>query len=297
MQKRFFADARYFQILFQLCFLGYGIGVLHWQSQYWLYLTYLGFSILSQLIFEWMPIPANNRSKPYQERIRNGIPSAIISSLGLCLILKTNDWYIAAFASFLAISSKYLIRYKGKHIFNPSALAIAVCILLTGKAWLNTGQWGTNTVLIFAAITFGCIIVTKVQKLDTSLAFLFCFAGLLFCRQILFLGWPMDFFLQSVSTGSLLLFSFFMISDPKTIPDHRIARIVWAAGIGAIAFYWANFRFVNGAPVFALVAAQPLVPILDSLFRAKRFEWLPAEMYAIPGNRNMDRLGSKAWHQ
>ena len=42
------------------------------------------------------------------------------------------------------------------------------------------------------------------------------------------LQWPLDYFIHSVSTGSLLLFTFFMISDPKTSPNHPVARIIWA---------------------------------------------------------------------
>jgi len=99
------------------------------------------------------------------------------------------------------------------------------------------------------------------------------FAALLFVRQILFLGWPLDFFVQSISTGSLLLFSFFMITDPKTTPNHSIARIVWAAVVAAVAFYLATFHFVNGAPVWVLILSQPLVPVLDHVFKEKLFEW------------------------
>jgi Na+-translocating ferredoxin:NAD+ oxidoreductase RnfD subunit len=112
-----------------------------------------------------------------------------------------------------------------------------------------------------------------VQKLDTSLAFLGTFAALLFARQIIYLGWPLDFFIQSISTGSLLLFSFFMITDPKTTPNHTAARIIWSMLVAAAAFYLSTFKWVNGAPVYVLVCLQPLVPLLDYLMKAKKFDW------------------------
>jgi Na+-translocating ferredoxin:NAD+ oxidoreductase RnfD subunit len=80
---------------------------------------------------------------------------------------------------------------------------------------------------------------------------------------------------QSVSTGSLLLFSFFMITDPKTIPNHTTVRILWCIAIAAVAFYLTAFKFINGAPIFVLVLAQTLVPALDKFFKAKKFEWKP----------------------
>jgi len=146
-------------------------------------------------------------------------------------------------------------------------------ILLTDTAWFSPGQWGSSTVILFGVLCLGFIVVTRVQKLDVSLAFLLTYAGLLFTRQVVFLQWPADFFVQSISTGSLLLFSFFMITDPKTTPNHSLARIVWAMAVAAAAFYFATFHFMNGTPVWVLVFSQPLVPLLDKLFKGRAFEW------------------------
>jgi Na+-transporting NADH:ubiquinone oxidoreductase subunit NqrB len=274
-------DARYFQIIFQLIFLLYGVLFLHWNAQWWLYSTYFGISIVTQFTCEliFKKTTEKKLSAAWWKIFKAGIPSAIISSLGLSLLLKTNLFYVAVFAAVVSILSKYLLRIKNKHIFNPSALGIVAAIFFTEKAWISPGQWGSGAVLLFTVLILGFIINTKVQKLEVSIAFLASFGGLLFFRQIIYLGWPMDFFVHSVSTGSLLLFSFFMITDPKTTPNHKLVRIVWCIAIGAIAFYLATFKFMNGAPVFVLVLAQPLVPLLDYLFKAKKFEWKPSNIY------------------
>ncbi len=268
MQTAVFKDPRYFQLLFQSIFLGYGIYFLGWNAEWWLYLTYFSVSIVTQFSFEFY-----KSRKNLWNRFKWSLPSVLISSFGLSLLLKTNHLEIAALAAFISISSKFLIRVNGKHIFNPSALGIVTAILLTDKAWFSPGQWGSSTVILFGVCCLGFIVVTRVQKLDTSLAFLATFSGLLFIRQIIYLGWPLDFFVQSISTGSLLLFSFFMITDPKTTPNHSTARIVWSMLVAVIAFYLTTFRFINGAPVWVLVLLQPLVPLLDKVFKATQFEW------------------------
>lgn len=273
--KRARWDARYFQIAFQFVFLSYGLLYLHWVAEWWLYATYFIMSIVTQLICELMLVPDKIKAIPFKKRFTNGLPSILITSFGLTLLLKTSSWYVAVFAAVVAILSKYIIRVKGKHIFNPGALGITAAISITGNAWFSPGQWGSGVVIVFAVLCLGFIVVTRVQKTDISLAFLGTFAGLLFIRQIIFLQWPVDFFVQSVSTGSLLLFSFFMITDPKTTPDHPAARIMWAMLVGLISFYLATFQFINGAPVWVLVCAQPLVPALDHFFKAERFEWRP----------------------
>jgi enediyne biosynthesis protein E5 len=267
---KLFKDARYFQILFQSIFLSYGILFLHWQNDGWLYLTYFITSIVTQFLCE-LAFGKNDNS--FFASFKKGIPSILISSFGLSLLLKTNLLWVAVFAAFVSILSKYIIRINGKHIFNPSALGIVAAILLTGKAWVSPGQWGSGIVILFAVLCLGFIVVTKVQNLSTSLSFLGVFAALIFIRQIIYLGWPIDHFIQSLSTGSLLLFSFFMITDPKTTPNHSMAKIIWCAVIAAVAFYLATFKFINAAPIFVLVFAQPLVPLLDKLLKAKKFQW------------------------
>ena len=271
-----FKDARYFQIIFQAAFLSYGIYFLHWRNESWLYATYFIISLAVQFVCEFF---LGKKNMPFIKRLKNGIPSVLISSFGLSLLLKTNYWWVAAFAAAVSIGSKYFLRFNGKHIFNPSALGIVLAILLTGNAWISPGQWGSGAVIMFGVLSLGFIVTTRIQKLDISLAFLGTFTGLLFIRQIIYLGWPMDYFIQSLSTGSLLLFSFFMITDPKTIPNHTLVRIFWGAAIAAVAFYLTAFKFMNGAPIFVLVLAQPLVPVLDKFFKAKKFEWLPPKNY------------------
>ena len=266
-------DARYFQIIFQTIFLLYGIFYLHWANEGMCLLYYATASLATQFIFELIQHNFPFVSPGFWSKFYNGSKSALITAFGLCLLLKTNLWYVCILAAFISISGKYIFRYRKKHLFNPSALGIAVTILLTGKAWISPGQWGNDIVIMFGVCCLGLIVVTKVQKLDVSIAFLATYILLLFARQILYLGWPLDFFIQSITTGSLLLFSFFMISDPKTAPDHKTARIIWAVLIGVISFYLTAFKFINAAPVWVLILSAPLVPLLDKIFIAKRFQW------------------------
>ena len=141
-------------------------------------------------------------------------------------------------------------------------------------------------------ITLGTIVVTRVQKLDISLAFLFTFIGLLYWRQVYVLGWPLDHFIHSVSTGSLLLFTFFMISDPRTSPNHPVARIIWAVLIAVVSFYLAAFKWKYNTPIWVLVAAAPLVPMLDKLFKAQDFYWKPS-IIKINFFQNLKRIVMK----
>ena len=270
MQRLSFAlDPRYFQVIFQALFLTYGILFLNWHADWEHYVISVGGCLLSQYTVD--SIRSARFLKPI-EFDRWGF-SVLISAMSLCLLLKTNLWYISLLAAFLTVVSKYVFKFNKNHIFNPSAFGIIATILITKDAWLSPGQWGSNAVIFFFVVTLGTIVVTRVQKLDVSLAFLLTFVGLLYWRQVYTLGWPMDHFIHSISTGSLLLFTFFMISDPRTSPNHPVARIIWAILIAAVSFYLAAFKWKYNTIIWVLVAAAPLVPLLDKIFKAKEFHW------------------------
>ena len=270
MQRLSFAlDPRYFQVIFQAIFLSYGILFLHWNADWQHYSLSIGGCVLFQYAADSIKAKRFLKANEFD---RWGF-SVLISAMSLCLLLKTNDWYVSLLAAFLTVASKYILRFNKKHIFNPSAFGIVATILLTKDAWLSPGQWGSNAVIFFGVVTFGTIVVTRVQKLDISLAFLLTFIGLLYWRQVYVLGWPMDHFIHSFSTGSLLLFTFFMISDPRTSPNHPVARIIWAVLIAAVSFYLAAFKWKYNTIIWVLVAAAPLVPLLDKVFKAKEFQW------------------------
>lgn len=285
-QKTFALDPRYFQVLFQLVFLTYGLLFLSWSADWLHYAISFGGCLVFNYLFEsgkqrqLLPLVGKKGFRLW------GF-SVLISAASLCLLLKTNFWYISLLATLLTVASKYVFRYRHKHIFNPSAFGIIATIALTNAAWLSPGQWGSNAVIFFFGITLGVIVVTRVQKLDVSLAFLLTFVGLLYWRQAIVLGWPLDHFVHSISTGSLLLFTFFMISDPRTAPDHPAARIIWAVIIAAVSFYLAAFQWMNSTPVWVLVLAAPLVPVLDRLFQSKAFEW---QNTAVPGISFLQKL-------
>jgi Na+-translocating ferredoxin:NAD+ oxidoreductase RnfD subunit len=270
MQQRNLAlDPRYFQVIFQAIFLSYGIFYLQWNAD-WLHYA---ISIGGCLFFQYMADSIHAKKFLFLSDFNRWGFSVLISAMSLCLLLKTNHWYTSLLATFLTVASKYIFRWNHKHIFNPSAFGIVATLFLTKDAWLSPGQWGSNTVIFFAVITLGTIVVTRVQKLDISLAFLLTFVGLLYWRQVYVLGWPMGYFLHSVSTGSLLLFTFFMISDPKTSPNHPVARIIWAIMIASIAFYLSAFKWKYNTAIWVLVAAAPVVPLFNKIFSANYFEW------------------------
>ena len=95
---------------------------------------------------------------------------------------------------------------------------------------------------------------------------------MLFARAA-WLGDPAAIPLHQLQNGSLLLFAFFMITDPRTTPDARPARVLFALGLAACAYWLLFVEQMRPGLYVALACMSVLVPVLDRLFPARRFVW------------------------
>lgn len=204
--------------------------------------------------------------------------SALITSLSLTLLLRTDLLTFAALAAALAIGSKFLIRVRGKHVFNPANFAIVTLMLSSDDVWISSGQWGNAAIGAFLLACLGFLVLTRAKRSETTIAFLSAYASLLFVRA-LWLGDPLAIPLHQLQNGALLIFAFFMISDPKTTPDTRIGRIVYGAIVALVSIYIQFVLYEPSAPVLALIVCAPLVPLIDVLGRGETYNW------ASPGGR------------
>lgn len=208
--------------------------------------------------------------------------SAIITSLGLCLLLRTGDPALGAVAGFVAIGAKFVLRFRGKHIFNPAMLGLIVVVGLSGEAWISPGQWGNATFFAFALACVGFLVTLRSARSDVTVAFLVFWSAVLFGRAV-WLGNPWAIPVHQLQNGAFLLFAFFMISDPKTTPDARWARILYAGAAAGLAGFITFGLWRESGPVWALFLLSPTVPILDALIRAPRFQWPGTPDAAAPG--------------
>ena len=263
-------DARFFQIVSQLTFLTYGLLVLGWEGDQLKYFGAFAGAVGTQALF----IATGNAPA-------HSLRSALITTLGLCLLLKANSPWIFFFAGSVAIAQKFAFRWNGKHLWNPAAFGIVLAILLSGNAWISPGQWGSAAVLVFVIGSAGLAVLSRVRRLDTGLVFILTLAGLEFSRTILYLGWDYEVLWHKLSSGSLWLFAFFMITDPMTIPMNKYARISWAMTVAGVAFYLSNFQFINAAPIWVLVFATPFSPLIDSFFRGQSFQWISTQTHTL----------------
>ncbi len=201
-----------------------------------------------------------------------GFLSAIITCFGLSILLRADTLWVHPLAAFIAIGAKFVIRVNGKHLFNPANLGVIAGITLLPGAWISPGQWGND--LLYAAwfVALGSIVTNRSRRMDISWMFLGGYVALLAAR-VLWLGQSGAIFWHQLHSGALLLFAFFMISDPMTIPNHQRARLLYALLVAVGAFLWQFYLFKPNALIWALFLLTPLVPLLDRVWPAQRHDW------------------------
>jgi hypothetical protein len=273
------ADPRHGQIATLAVLLAWGVWQLDFDVTAAQAAVTIGTALVVQRLGDW------RTGAPW----RSGAKSALISSLSLCLLLRTDDLAWAAAGAALAVGSKFLLRVGGKHVFNPTNGALVALLLLTNGVWVSPGQWGTGASFAFAIASAGLAVVHRSARSDVTLAFITAYAALLVGRSLM-LGEPLTIPLHRLESGAFLLFSFFMISDPKTTPDSRAGRVLFAALVAAGAWY-VHFRlFRPNGFLWALAVASLLVPLIDRLLPARRYAWpravpLPRSFWRFPMTR------------
>ena len=198
--------------------------------------------------------------------------SAIITCFGLSILLRADSLSVHPLAAALAISSKFTLRIAGKHIYNPANLGAIVALGFAPGTWVSSGQWGQDVALAAWFVALGGFVTQRARRWDIAWVFLAGYLGLVALR-ILWLGQSTAVFVHQLESGALLLFAFFMISDPMTIPNRQAARVGYALLVAAMAFLWQYALFRPNGLLWALFFASPLVPVIDRWFKAAKFEW------------------------
>ena len=203
--------------------------------------------------------------------------SALISGLSLCLLLRTNYLSLALVAALLAVSSKFVLRVNAKHVFNPTNFAIVALMAVTGEVWVSPGQWGNVAFFAFLMACLGGLVVNRASRSDVTYAFIGFYMAFVFGRS-LWLGEPLTIPTHRLENGALLLFTFFMISDPRTTPNSRTGRILFAFLVACGAWYIQFRLFRTNGPLWSLALCSLMVPLIDWLLRADRYEWRPGNI-------------------
>jgi Na+-translocating ferredoxin:NAD+ oxidoreductase RnfD subunit len=231
--------------------------------------------------------------------------SALLTGNGVAFILRvpgtehgdwwsTNGWWIFAGTAAVSLLSKYVITFRGRHVFNPSNFGLVLCFVLLGPEHADplAFWWGPMSVwlaLALALIVFGGLkILSRLKLVGIAAWFWLTFAAgvavLAASGHELTAPWHLgpiagrDLWWLLVTSPEILVFLFFMITDPRTIPETPRGRRIYSVSVGLVACLliapwtteFAAKLAVLGALTIVCAARPPLLllgaaPRLDAL--------------------------------
>ena len=197
------------------------------------------------------------------------LASAYISGISVGMLVRSPAFWPYALCSAISITSKYVLRVDGRHIWNPSNFGIVAMLVLAADTVAGLSvQWGNTLLPMLVVWAFGSVIIHSLGRLHITATYVASFVGFAFVRAVV-TGHP---FLSEVApiTGPMYqLYIFFMITDPKTT-----VRPVW--GQCAVAFtvaaVEAGFRLLEWvhAPYYALFIVGPAANLIEIVNARRR---------------------------
>ncbi|HEX9416994.1 MAG TPA: RnfABCDGE type electron transport complex subunit D [Gaiellaceae bacterium] len=214
--------------------------------------------------------------------------SALLTGNGVAFILRvqgtehgdwwsTRGWWIFAATAAVSLLSKYVIKLRGEHIFNPSNIGLVICFLALGSSRVEPLDfwWGPLSVWMVVALVIivggGLAILARLQLLSIAVGFWVAFAAgigaLALSGHAMTARWHLGpitgfhFWWVLVTSPEILVFLFFMITDPKTSPRETRARIAYAVSIGLLAAllvaparteYWSKVAVLGALAIVCL---------------------------------------------
>lgn len=195
--------------------------------------------------------------------------SAYISGISVGILIRSPEFWPYALCSAIAITSKYVIRWRGRHLWNPSNFAISAMLILAPEyvATLSV-QWGNNIWPMMIVWVLGALIVIRAKRFHITGTYVLSFVALAFGRSLI-TGHP---FLAEVApiTGPMYqLFIFFMITDPKTTVKPRWAQCLVAFLVAVVEMILRLSENVH-APYYALAIVGPVANAIEIAIQSRR---------------------------
>jgi enediyne biosynthesis protein E5 len=203
------------------------------------------------------------------------IASAYITGISIGILVRSPAFWPYALCSALSITSKYVIRVKNRHIFNPSNFGICVMLFLAYYAVASLSvQWGNYLWTMAVIWTLGCVIIWRLKRFHICATYVASFLVFALVRSLI-TGHTFWAEVAPLTGPMYQLFVFFMITDPKTTVGTRRGRMIVAFLI-ALAETILRLNQVVHAPYYALFIVGPSAMLFEMWWKSRRTS--PAEL-------------------
>jgi Na+-translocating ferredoxin:NAD+ oxidoreductase RnfD subunit len=197
------------------------------------------------------------------------LASAYISGISVGILLRSPAFWPYVLCSLLAITSKYVLRVKGRHIWNPSNFGICAMLFLASDAVATLSiQWGNNLWAMLVIWSLGSAIIWRLRRFHICAVYVVSFFALSFLRAWI-TGDPWLSEVSPITGPEYQLFIFFMITDPKTTVKSRLGQCIVAFSVAVVEMFFRLDQSIY-APLYALFCVGPIALLFEMWRNSRR---------------------------
>jgi Na+-translocating ferredoxin:NAD+ oxidoreductase RnfD subunit len=203
------------------------------------------------------------------------LASAYITGISVGILLRAPGYWPYVVCALLSITSKYVLRVNGRHIFNPSNFGICAMLFLASDAVATLSiQWGNNLAAMAVIWMLGSLIIWRARRFHICATYVASFLLLSFVRTWI-TGDPWLSEVSPITGPEYQLFIFFMITDPKTTVKSKLGQCIVAFSVAVVEMFFRLDQSIY-APLYALFCTGP-VALLIEMARNSRRSGLPSK--------------------
>ena len=190
------------------------------------------------------------------------LSSAYITGISVGILVRSPAFWPYAICAVVSIMSKYVLRVKGRHIWNPSNFGISVLLFLAPETIATLSvQWGNYLLPMVVIWILGSIIIWRVRRFHITVTYVACFIAFAFLRSYL-IGSPWQSEIAPLTGPMYQLFIFFMITDPKTTVRSKMWQCIVVALVALVEMILRLSQVVY-APFYALFLVGPAALLIQ----------------------------------
>jgi Na+-translocating ferredoxin:NAD+ oxidoreductase RnfD subunit len=195
--------------------------------------------------------------------------SSYITGISVGILLRSPAFWPFVLCSLLSITSKYALRFRGRHIWNPSNFGICAMLFLAAQSVASLSiQWGNDFGSLLAIWVLGSVILWRARRFHISLVYVVSFIALSFLRSWI-TGDPWQSEISPITGPMYQLFIFFMITDPKTTVRSRTGQCIVAFAVAVVEMLMRLDSSIY-APLYALFWVGPAALLIEMWIDSRR---------------------------
>jgi hypothetical protein len=194
--------------------------------------------------------------------------SAYITGISVGILVRSPFLWAYVLCSLVSIATKYVFRYKDRHLWNPSNFGVSALLFLApASASVLSIQWGNVIWPMVVIWILGSVIVWRVGRLHISATYVASFLLLSFVQSAM-TGNPWLAIVAPITGPMYQLFIFFMVTDPKTTVSSKRGQVLVVCLV-ALAEMILRLNEVVYAPFYALFLVGPASLLVEGLVQSR----------------------------